>query len=327
MMKKIFPLVYLCAWLVLSCETTVDVDIPRDDDRLVINAILEADSSVRLNLSSSRFSLDNDPIMPVERAEVTLYEDGQAVAVLTEAGAEINGNRGWYESNYKVRAGHRYTIRAAKEGFQSVEAETFIAEPVSISDLDYDYLVLDQVVIIDGVPDTFQQKELQNISLVIDDPSGEDNYYEVIMYQEATQYLRDFSGTEPIVYDSIRRLYETYLSSDDPLVTDEQFFESDASFYGNSLIFSDETFEGKNYRVEFRHQGSSGFSEDGSLKYLVFLKNLNREQYLYIRSLQLQRDTEGNPFAEPVPVYSNVVGGYGIFTGFSHDTSIIELED
>jgi len=326
-MKKFLPIVYFCSLALLSCETTVDVDIPRNNNRLVVNAILEADSSVRVNLSQSRFSLDNDPIKPIEGAEVTLFEDGQAVAQLEETDAEINGEQGWYISSFTPRAGRRYSIQAAKGGFQTVEAETFIADPVGISDLQYDFLLLDQVVIIDGVPDTFRQKELQNVSFLIDDPAGEDNYYEVIMYQEATQYLREFNGMEPVIYDTVHRLLETYLSSDDPLFTDNDLLDSDGYFYGSSLIFSDETFNGRNYRIEFQYQGSSGFSEDGSLKYMVFLRSLNREQYLYTRSLQLQRETEGNPFAEPVPVFNNVVGGYGIFTGFSQHAETIVLEE
>jgi hypothetical protein len=327
-MMRIFQLIiYVSAALALSCETTINVDIPREDSRLVVNAILAADSSVRLHLSSSRFSLDDTPIQPVKGAEVILFEDGQQVAVLEESQAGMNGEAGWYQSSYLPKAGHSYSLRATKEGFQTVEAETFITKPVSIGDLDYDYLVLDQSIIVDGVPDTFRQKELQEVSLLIEDPAGESNYYEVIMYQESVQYLRDFNGMDPVIYDTIYRLNETYLSSDDPLFTENDLLDSDASYYGNSLIFSDETFDGRSYRLAFRQQGSSGFSEDGSLKYLVFLRSLNREQYLYIQSLQLQRETEGNPFAEPVPVYNNIVGGYGIFSGYSRDTRIIELQD
>lgn len=315
------------ALLALSCETTIDVDIPREESRLVVNAILEADSSIRMHLSGSRFSLDNEPVWPVQSAEVILFEDGLQVAVLEENNAGMNGEMGWYQSLYMPKAGHSYSIRATKNGFQPVEAETFIGEPVSISDLDYSYLVLEQVIEIDGIPTTYRQKQLDDISVLIDDPAGEENYYEIIIYQDAVRYLWDYSGTEPVPYDTIRQRYNTYLSSDDPVVAGGEFFDDDGTFYGRSLIFSDETFDGRSYRVRFSYDGSGGFSEDGSLKYLVFLRSLHREQYLYIKSLQLQRDTEGNPFAEPVPVYNNIVGGYGIFTGFSHDVETIELEE
>lgn len=326
-MKSSLPIIYILSVVGLSCETTIDVDIPREDSRLVVNAILEADSSVRLHLSSSRFSLDNSPTQAVQSAEVILFEDGQQVAVLEENNAGMNGEQGWYQSSYTTEAGHYYSIRATKSGYQTVEAETFIRPAVDISELEYDYEQLEQVTIIDGVTYTFQEKLLRDISLTIDDPAGEDNYYEVLVFQNSVQYLRDFSGPEPVIYDTINQLFAVYLSSDDPLLAGGDFLEDDGSFYGSSLIFSDETFDGRSYRLRFRVEGSSGYSEDGSQKFMVFLRSLHREQYLYFRSLELQQDTEGNPFAEPVPVYNNIVGGYGIFTGFSHDVEMIDLEE
>ncbi|MFP4340863.1 MAG: DUF4249 family protein [Cyclobacteriaceae bacterium] len=49
--------------------------------------------------------------------------------------------------------------------------------------------------------------------------------------------------------------------------------------------------------------------------------------YLCFQSTGLQLDTDGNPFAEPVPVYNNIMGGYGIFAGFSQDFTTILLDE
>jgi hypothetical protein len=43
------------------------------------------------------------------------------------------------------------------------------------------------------------------------------------------------------------------------------------------------------------------------------VETLSKEFFLFSRSLEQQDLVQDNPFAEPVPVYSNVAGGLGIF--------------
>ncbi len=48
--------------------------------------------------------------------------------------------------------------------------------------------------------------------------------------------------------------------------------------------------------------------------YYLFLLHVSKEYYDYGIKLLVAQNT-GNPFAEPVPMYSNVNGGFGIFAG------------
>ncbi len=53
---------------------------------------------------------------------------------------------------------------------------------------------------------------------------------------------------------------------------------------------------------------------------------MDENRYLYLRTKDVQYANDGNPFAEPINVYSNITNGYGIFGSYSVATYTIILE-
>lgn len=47
----------------------------------------------------------------------------------------------------------------------------------------------------------------------------------------------------------------------------------------------------------------------------VYFSNVSESSHYYNRSFQLYQETQGNPFAQPVQVFSNITNGFGIFGG------------
>ena len=43
------------------------------------------------------------------------------------------------------------------------------------------------------------------------------------------------------------------------------------------------------------------------------LKNHSEDYYMYKKTFNVYQSVRGNPFAEPVQVFSNIENGYGIF--------------
>ena len=58
----------------------------------------------------------------------------------------------------------------------------------------------------------------------------------------------------------------------------------------------------------------------------VILSTVSEGQYRYTRSVDLQYENDGNPFAEPVQVYTNVENGFGIMAGSSASQVVVDLE-
>ena len=60
------------------------------------------------------------------------------------------------------------------------------------------------------------------------------------------------------------------------------------------------------------------------LKVVTFF-NLSEEYYRYLRSVRLADNANGNPFAQPASIKSNISGGIGIFTNLVYQRDTIYL--
>lgn len=59
---------------------------------------------------------------------------------------------------------------------------------------------------------------------------------------------------------------------------------------------------------------------------IVTLYHVNQEVYDYLQSGEAAEDANGNPFAPPTAVYSNIEGGIGIFAGLPHDRDTVIIQ-
>jgi len=82
-------------------------------------------------------------------------------------------------------------------------------------------------------------------------------------------------------------------------------------------LFSDDFFNGQNYQLKI-----TIMDWDATLdkEYIIELLSLNKAGYLYRRSVEDYRNSKGDPFSEPVLIYSNIENGFGIFAGYAVDT-------
>lgn len=58
----------------------------------------------------------------------------------------------------------------------------------------------------------------------------------------------------------------------------------------------------------------------------VFLLHTDENYYRYHDAINRQRDVGDNPFAEPVLIPSNIVGGLGCFAGYNRTTVVVKLK-
>ncbi len=324
-------------WLVLlgfsACETIVDVDIPKEDSRLEVNSFKGIDAPVSAEESQSKFVHSNEPLREVFDAEVVLLEDGQIVATLEEFPINsdiITTPSGPYATDFVPSAGREYTLRVSKSGFDPVEATTLIAPPTPIANLRYDTIpaVFEEFDSTGNVT-LVERPSLNQVWLGIDDPGGEENFYEVLVqrYRTSFSFKEDDDGNF-IITDTFRILAPVPLVSNDPIVDDNNdFFEGEEeAFTSGAFMFSDEIFNGQLYTFNFRLDQFFGFVPEEESEYFITLRTLSEAQYRYILSVDLQRENQDNPFAEPVPVFNNVEGGYGIFAGYSADIDTVVIE-
>ena len=78
--------------------------------------------------------------------------------------------------------------------------------------------------------------------------------------------------------------------------------------YGSGYILSDETFNGKEYKIAINIREY----QDEADYLIVLWRNISRDLYLYTRSTS-SRNEELEGFSEPVSIHNNVSNGLGIF--------------
>ncbi|MEY5049523.1 MAG: hypothetical protein RLZZ175_2882 [Bacteroidota bacterium] len=69
----------------------------------------------------------------------------------------------------------------------------------------------------------------------------------------------------------------------------------------------------------------TGFKFDPKDTVIVTFYNLSEEYYRYLRSVRLADNANGNPFAQPASIKSNISGGIGIFTNLVYQRDTIYL--
>ena len=310
----------------VACDTVVDVDIPEEPARLVANSFLMADSAVVLQLTQSQSILSNASLQPVSGATAILLEDGQEVTTLEET-----NEPGIYRSGFIPTVGRDYTLRVSKTGYEPVEATTSVRPAVAIERIEVDTLVFVSTYPSGDSLITERNVTIDQARLTFSDPASERNYYEVIAnrYQTYWEDVFDAQG-EYVRTDTVRALTPIFLRSDDPALSgtsDEFTGGEDAAVYGEVLSFNDDFFNGKTYTFQFVPDYYSYYqSEENKDEIYVMLRSVDEGQYRYFRSVNLQYENDGNPFAEPVQVYSNVENGFGIVSGSSASQVTVSLE-
>ena len=346
LLNLLLGLVFLAT---VACETVIEVDLPEESPRLVVNSFIGTDAPVTVKLSQSKSILDNTRPPLVSGAEVVLLEEGEIVATLEEVPDPYEDNpvnqpnpdlKGFYTSSFIPSAGKNYTLQVTKSGYEPVEAKAYVLPPVPIQEVTYDTTVTAYYTIGE---DSFLVRKIDfnEIQLSFTDPVDEQNYYQlrVLEYYMRYDYLIDEQGNyvldeqgNNIIVDSIQLSSSASITSSDPLFTqDESFFgdneEISSEAYGYSFTFTDDFINGKSYHLKFRPNSSYYHNEGYDPPYLVVsLYTISEAQYQYVTSNKLQYENEGDPFAEPVQVYNNIENGFGIFAGYSSDQVVLNLE-
>ena len=94
----------------------------------------------------------------------------------------------------------------------------------------------------------------------------------------------------------------------------------------HSPIFNDEIFDGKKYEIAINLHYRKIYNEDGEAipRYLKFdLISMSEDYYKYAQSYNNQLPVNNDDFMdlfqnglmEPLPIYSNINGGLGLFAG------------
>lgn len=329
--------------LFVSCETEIGYPV-QGEPQLVMNALLDPakeENFVYLDISNVH------TVSYVERAEVTLYINGQKVETAEESsrvdttGYNIPGlvTPKRYRLTSRFYPGDHIRIEAeTADGKFHTEAETIVPQP--IEDFEVDTLRA-------YIKDKYNQSGYyRKYNITLKDRPGEDNYYRLDIVNDFTIECRNH-----IIEESAWTLhyrYDNLINREDVILTDGHPTTSDQGnetelfpvFENRYNIFSDARFKDteatlKVYTPLYEDMnslfaGMMNYGDENLVSHTICVRILciSEMEYKYLKALStFLSDEYDNTYMEPVYFPSNVKGGLGFVGACSQTIKKIRLPD
>ncbi|MFZ2897531.1 MAG: DUF4249 domain-containing protein [Saprospiraceae bacterium] len=289
-MKNSQTLALLLFLLALSCTKEIEFEAPFEGEQFVVHAFFSEG-----DVFSSRVSRTAPPTgtiffdsLQVDGALVVVSENGTPFDTL-----EPNGE-GLYTGSRYPSGGRLYRLSVSGLGLPAAQSAPQLL-PGDFSIEIADVRKNQTSPLNEGFPTLDFHLEIADDSLV-------ENFYfvEVFLIVDG-QRTSDFNYWLP---------GKSFFSAD-PCQTDAFFFP-DICFNGEAVSLP--------IALETRT-----LSEEDAWEVGVVVKNITEDYFQYLRSNRPQPEGLEIPFSEPVYLYSNIQGGYGIFGGYSQQSAIIGL--
>ncbi len=328
-MKKIIYNLFIISTLstFLGCnadsfQTVVDYTVPVEAKRLVINSEVTAgkDTMVILLSRSRTTSEAIEQDANLAKATLTLFKDGVKYKDLTFVEmqtAQDDNQQDQYLYKYIALIDPKlplvkYSLKGTATGYDDITADDVLAPFVAIQNARFEASGFESVAVVIGGKPTKTIQDL--IEFTIDDPAG-NNYY---LVQVRTKQVNN-QGDTTIQFSNFSM--------------NQQFSAGSNGFTGRKAIIPDQTFAGKNFKIQLgvstKGKGGGGGHDHGDhgggstvTEFEVILRSVSRNTYLYEQSVAAYNSNNGNPFADPVVLSTNVFKGYGLFS-MQQKTSVI----
>lgn len=283
----------------------------REAAKLVVTCFLSPqDTILAVKVNRSQPVLGDEPSYgytdnTVANATVTLSEGSRSVLLLYAT------RETYYKADVTklpIVAGHTYTLTVQTPTGEQVTSTCTIPEPVSLTRVTFDTLT-----------DNTSGSQYTNRRYYVyghwQDPAAQVNYYQLT---GSLRFILLCKGCES-----------------NPNYREQELVTALYYDNNNSGLLPDRGLEGKEivsnrayYSTSYSGNGY-GFNFNGQYKSATLLINLlstDQAYYQYRDAIARQSEAGDNPFAESVPVPSNIQGGLGCFAGYNRSTTIIKLK-
>jgi len=285
-MKK-FLFIALFAASISSCDNLTegvvrDIDLPPHTPTMVGTLLADnTDSTLYGIISQTRGLLDSNVAALLSGATVNLYKDN-----VLQYSWNTQDTMDYYALNLNDTLGSAsgtYKFEVLHPEFDDLTATDQFPPAAIIS----------EAVLNKGAAQIFTF-EADEIILNLQDIPGVDQHYIFSCEVRLTDFnfIGDTSWTKVDLYSDDQRTIQ--LAGSSAILVSENGIDADLQLSLASTAFL-------------------GAPLEEDYEYRISIKTLSNEGFNYYRSLSSYQTAQGNPFSEPVVIYSNVSGGYGVF--------------
>jgi hypothetical protein len=315
-------IIFLTCIICFSCEKDITEDFRNSNTRkIAISAEFVAMDTPMIHISKTISLLDIDSVHLIMDAVLEL-----------STGSEIyrldHVSDGYYSSEeMTMQPGASYTLSCSADGMAEASADLYIPTIPEIIDLEY------------SVDTAFNMY----INFNFTDPADTDDYYSYFLegWKREIMNMHDFtSGFDSITIDTSNVYWFFYQNIEDPLAeynarlggnrynsySIRDFTDRDIGGY--VFLFSDKEINGESYDLSIKFSLLNTYNDSIPEVNLVFER---RDKHL-IEFLKTFERYEPNPDIEislmqPVHLYSNIDGGYGLVYASSEFRTTIDVSE
>ncbi|WP_191908876.1 DUF4249 domain-containing protein [Larkinella humicola] len=306
-MKRIYVVSLLVMLLATGCQNMRQEIEPEGLTQVakklvLIGFISPQDTVLAIKVNSTRPVADPNYTTNygvVRDAKVTLTAGGRSIQLT------YNGKNDYYQADPKkfpIRAGETYQLTAQTPDGLSASGVCTIPQALRL-----------QQVRLDSSEDASRQKEYF-VRYYWQDAPSVTNYYQTIgvfAYAKSCPTCKAEAGTKPraettpVLFESLGTV-NTLLSDG---ARDGKMLESNRGLLNQSTTTT-QTLSDKMTFVNLYDKATVKAS----------LLHVDEAYYKYHQALELQKKSDGNPFAEPVLLPNTITGGLGCFAGYNQST-------
>ena len=286
--KFIIIIVGLLNFIFLSCSKELDMELPQPKPKIVIHGFLSPKENIKLLIQKGipRNTIIDSFDRYIEIADVQIYENGEYFCTLHYQDTNEYLGSVYKAQGYYPKVGENYKVIIDVPGYSEVQASTIIPDTTKIVGLSAQRITRYRY----NTP-----VEVNRCYLTIKDNPKIENYY---MYK---------------------------IESDNQV----SYFWENINFIPQ-FYFSDDLIEGEEYTFDVDLEARR---EVDTTTTIFKLYNITRAHYFFIKSSVKAREEDHLPYledfslplSEPVPIYTNVENGAGIFTGVNYSKDSIQL--
>ncbi|MBO0931403.1 DUF4249 domain-containing protein [Fibrella aquatilis] len=282
-------------------------------EKLVVNGYISPqDTLLTVKVSRSKPALaepsEGVPYV-VENATVSLT-DGNRVVVM-----RYNTDRQFYQAPVAlmpIRTGQTYTLTATTPDGKKVTAQATVPPPVPIRTIN-----LDSTITTSGAIRT----KAYRVTFVWEDPAGETNFYQYAGYLQwkDNKFSYPIGGQNEVPVPNIYVLIFNRDRATGNLLSDDRqqgsLLTSQSADVAKIIVQKTDPPAAEN--VSYSYPGA---------RVVAQLLNTDESFYRYTNAVARQRQVGNSPFAEPVPIPTNITNGLGCFAAYNRTEKVLSLK-
>jgi len=283
----------LLAISMFSCRKEIEYKGDAQDSFLIINGLIDNDSTIKVRLSKSRPAIGEQNIGPTDitaSASLILTDNSTGETFTSN---EVN-SLGEYAFSTIAKTGHSYSVSVSHTDFKTAYSSNTIV-PIVVPIINCDT---------SSVLYANEYSRFKKVDFSFVDPEIDNRYFIQV-------FSIDSSGVEENIWIESNG---TINLSDD--------------VSGSGLLFKDVSFNNttKNVSLTFYasyHYDQITYANLNEKSYKIVLNSLSKEAYNYILSVNKSMNSN-DIFSEPVKVYTNITNGFGIFGAVTKSVVIFD---